>query len=275
VNKTIVCVIVVAAAAVPCRASPPQARDDLAPSVRAIFKEKCAACHGPELAKPKGRFGYILDLKRLAANPELVVSGKPDESALWQIIRRDEMPPSKPLPADEKDAVRAWIVSGAPPVADEVVRTSSVRELGVDTRRLLDAVGRFHLALLHFPIAFLIAAAVIDLRSATKTGTGPSPALRFCVLAGAVTAVLAATLGWAYAAAGHGTGTPATLAWHRWLGTGVAAWSVGAALVVERAARRGKHSSAAQLLVLLGAFLVGATAYFGGALVHGEIWSDW
>src|ERR1700723_111017 len=40
--------------------------------VRAIFAIKCADCHGPELTKPKGRFGYVLDLHRIAENPEMV-----------------------------------------------------------------------------------------------------------------------------------------------------------------------------------------------------------
>jgi len=58
-----------------------------------VFAAKCSACHGPDLVKPKGRFGYVLDLPRLATNPEFVVPGRPDESELWTLVKRDEMPP--------------------------------------------------------------------------------------------------------------------------------------------------------------------------------------
>ena len=34
---------------------------------RNIFAVKCAGCHGADAEKPKGRFGYVLDLKRIPA----------------------------------------------------------------------------------------------------------------------------------------------------------------------------------------------------------------
>jgi mono/diheme cytochrome c family protein len=256
----------------------PAGTDDLALSVREIFRSNCAGCHGPQLPKPKGRFGYVLDLKRLAANPELVVPGKPDESELLQIICRNEMPPSKALPANQKDTVRAWIVAGAPPAPSETAAgadSSPGPELPAQVRRILEDAGRFHLQLLHFPIAFLIAAALAELWSAGRQQVGPSSAVRFCVLCGAASAVPAVLLGWAYAAVGHGAGTAATLALHRWIGTAAAAWAVLTAVLVERDARRGRHGSAAQLMVLLGAVLVGVAAHFGGMLVHGDLFSDW
>src|SRR5437868_15329723 len=83
---------------------------DLAAEVRSVFAAKCAACHGPDLAKPKGRFGYVLDLSRLAGNRELVVPSAPDESELWELVRRGEMPPEDsptgPLTAEQKEVIR-------------------------------------------------------------------------------------------------------------------------------------------------------------------------
>jgi hypothetical protein len=52
-----------------------------------VFSARCAACHGPDLAKPKGRFGYVLDLARVAGNPEMIVPGAPGES---ELLERDE-----------------------------------------------------------------------------------------------------------------------------------------------------------------------------------------
>jgi mono/diheme cytochrome c family protein len=40
---------------------------DLATEVKAVFQAKCSECHGPQVPKPKGNFGYVLDLKKLAA----------------------------------------------------------------------------------------------------------------------------------------------------------------------------------------------------------------
>lgn len=102
-------------------AQDPPRRPDQAADVRAVFAVRCAACHGPEVVRPKGRFGYVLDLRRIAANAELVVPSKPDESELWVLIREGEMPPpgsrQGPLTAAEKAAVKAWIAAGAPDAA--------------------------------------------------------------------------------------------------------------------------------------------------------------
>jgi mono/diheme cytochrome c family protein len=89
-----------------------------AEGARGVFKAKCAGCHGPDLPKPKGRFGYVLDLRRVASNPELVIPGRPSESELWLLVEHDEMPPPDsprgPLTPAEKAVVRDWIAAGAP-----------------------------------------------------------------------------------------------------------------------------------------------------------------
>src|SRR5579872_5905558 len=91
---------------------------DLATEVRSVFSAKCAGCHGPNLAKPKGRFGYVLDLARVAGNRDMVVPSFPEESELWELVRRGEMPlgdsPTGPLSDEEKDVIRNWIAAGAP-----------------------------------------------------------------------------------------------------------------------------------------------------------------
>ena len=91
---------------------------DLATEVKAVFQAKCSECHGPRVPKPKGNFGYVLDLKRLASDPKKVVPSKPEESVLWQLVR-DEMMPAEgaragPLTKEQKETIRAWIEAGAP-----------------------------------------------------------------------------------------------------------------------------------------------------------------
>jgi mono/diheme cytochrome c family protein len=254
---------------------------DRAVEVRALFRTHCAGCHGPEVARPAGRFGYVLDLKRVAANPELVIPGKPNESELFNLIRTDQMPPPNArnkLNGEQKETVRAWILAGAPPLspdAEDSAGTAAGDPSSGDVRRVLADAGRFHLLVLHFPIAFLLAAAVVDLWASGRKQTVPSPIVRFCLVFGAVTAVVAAGLGWCYAAVGHGASVPETLFWHRWLGTAVACWSVFAALVMERDVRRGKRGSLGQLTAISAAALVGVAAHFGGELVHGSLFTTW
>ena len=88
---------------------------DLAAAARTVFAAKCVECHGAEFAQPEGRFGYVLDLARVAANPEMVIRSSPEESELWELVRRGEMPPAGatagPLSEDEKEVIRSWIAA--------------------------------------------------------------------------------------------------------------------------------------------------------------------
>jgi len=82
-------------------------------TVAPVLASRCLDCH----AGPKAKGG--LDLSRAQgvrtggdSGPALV-SGKPDDSLLWQRIRDGEMPPKKPLADSEKKLLRDWIASGA------------------------------------------------------------------------------------------------------------------------------------------------------------------
>jgi len=92
---------------------------DLAGNVHVIFERKCNECHGRHLAKPDGRFGYVLDLKRMADNFDYIQRGKAHQSELFRLVNEGEMPPddhpkTPPLTGEEKDIVRRWIQAGAP-----------------------------------------------------------------------------------------------------------------------------------------------------------------
>ena len=94
------------------------ADNNLATQTLTVFAAKCARCHGPQLVKPKGRFGYVRDLARVAANREMVVPSAPEESELWDLVKRGEMPPpdspTGALSKAQKQIIRAWIAVGAP-----------------------------------------------------------------------------------------------------------------------------------------------------------------
>ncbi len=109
----------------------------LLPEPAKSSRAKCAACHGPDLAKPEGRFGYVLDLRRIAANPEMVIPGSPDESELWVLVKKGEMPPPDsadvPLTEIQKEIIRTWIESGAPV---DNVHKAAPSQLGRESDRI-------------------------------------------------------------------------------------------------------------------------------------------
>jgi mono/diheme cytochrome c family protein len=133
----------------------------LANHVHAIFQARCTECHGANLARPKGQFGYVLDLARVAANPKMVVPGVPAQSEIYQTVLHDEMPPPKsrrpPLTAEEKEIVKSWIEAGAPAALPEVDATTATPPLTLG-RRVLRDLGQFHPPSTHFPIALLLVA---------------------------------------------------------------------------------------------------------------------
>jgi uncharacterized membrane protein/mono/diheme cytochrome c family protein len=254
---------------------PPQ---DIGTQVRGVFAAKCAGCHGADLAKPKGRFGYVLDLRRVAENPEMVIPSRPDQSELWVLVERDEMPPAESphggLTYAQKDIIQRWIAAGAPEAlsgaADSSTSTQTDRKELTSAERFARWVGKFHLLLLHFPIALVFAAGALELWTIWRRRPVPSEAVRSCLWLGAVAAIPTAVLGWLFAASGNGVGSPQLLTAHRWLGTSAAVWLIVTAIVSERDARRQARSRSGRLLLMAGLIIIALTAHLGGLMAYGE-----
>jgi mono/diheme cytochrome c family protein len=269
--------------------SAPAGQRDLAAEIRGVFAAKCAGCHGPDVAKPKGRFGYVLDLARVASNREMIVPFRPAESELWELVERGEMPPADAptgaLTAQQKAVIKAWIAAGASPVASgtpniqpagEPTEAIAAEPIALPTdRHFLLWIGKFHLLLLHFPIALLIAAAVGESWSMLRRRRVPDPAVRFCVLLGAASALATVVLGWFHALSGFGSSMPQILTVHRWIGTGAGLWVIFTAVLSERDARRDLRSGSTRVLLFVGALLIGLAGHFGGVLAHGEDFFNW
>jgi mono/diheme cytochrome c family protein/uncharacterized membrane protein len=293
--RVVVCTLLLGAGqgrALASNPAPAESPAALAARVRALFAAKCAECHGPNLPRPHGGFGYVLDLQRVAGNPALVVPFRPAASRLWELVRDGEMPPEGarggPLTPGEKEAIRSWIAAGAADLAGRPFSDASLAQAEpgesrpseprplTPARRVLRWIGRLHVMLIHFPIALLMAAAVGELWSVWRDSQALRTAVRFCVLLGAGAGVGAVTLGWLHAdVGGYGAGSPQILAQHRWLGTAAGLWAVGVALLSEVESRRGRRSRLFRLLLCAGALLAGAAAHLGGTLVHGETFFDW
>jgi mono/diheme cytochrome c family protein len=264
----------------------------LAERVFSVFSAKCASCHGADLRHPKGKFGYVLDLERIRSNPKLVVPSRPDESKLWVLILGNEMPPEGdpvgPLSIEEKGQIRDWIAAGAPttltyapvedgdPVVYAVIPSPRSTLAPLSLRRLLGWLGKFHVPVIHFPIALFLTAAALELWCLWRRIRAPWPPVRLCVQLGAAGSAVAVALGWLHADfGGYGAGSPAVLGLHRWLGTLGSCSAAVAAVAAEIASRRGRRSLFFLLMLFATALFIAAAGHFGGSLVHGEDFFDW
>lgn len=124
-------------------------------------------------------------------------------------------------------------------------------------------VGKYHVMLIHFPIAFLLAAALVQWFVVAQ-GSGQTVATTM-IWFGALGAVAAAALGWMYAYDSVYFGDDEQLLfWHRWLGTGTAAL----ATIVLLLHRKLGPKSLAFALTLVAAVLA-AAGHYGASLVYG------
>ena len=253
----------------------------LSERVGAVFAERCGACHGSQVASPKGKFGYSDDLDRVAA--AFLDSGPLEQTKLWQRLVETvkPMPPKSsrngPLTLDELSVVRWWIASrqtqpAAEPVAPAASNSDPVP--GPDDTRSSTAIpariGPLHPLVVHFPIALLFLAALLELPGLIRGRIGAAPGSPPCLVIAAGSALLAAGSGWIWA---DGAGTAGeVLEWHRWTGLGAAGVATAAALAFAWARRRPSRTSflLARLLLFAATGLVAVAGHFGGLLVHGE-----
>ncbi len=248
--------------------------------VEAIFREKCADCHGAQLARPKGKFGYVLDLKRVAGNTDYVVRGNPEKSEIYSLVFSEEMPgeDSKvpPLTKEEKEDVRRWIELGAPAVVVPlvVVPAAVVAEVnGMPTwKRALQWVGRFHPVSTHFPVALMLVAVLAEGLVWWTGRNSWSQTVRFLVVLAALGAVATVILGWINASFTNYLGENVSiLFWHRWVGTLTGVWALVCSVLLllcdddlKSLARRRFRGA-----LLLGAGLVSIAGFLGSALIYG------
>ena len=121
---------------------------------------------------------------------------------------------------------------------------------------------RLHPATVHFPIALLIVAALVEMLAMARSSGPLGQAANVMTVAGAAGAVIAALFGWIHT--GIWFGGDSTMHWHRWTGTGLALAAPLAALLAFRADRRAFRI----VIVLIAAALV-AQGYWGAELAQG------
>ena len=255
-----------------------------------LFEGKCNDCHGAQLAKPKGKFGYMMDLKRVAANEDYVVPGDPDKSEMYRLVNEDEMPGKDSehgvATAAEKLALRQWIQIGAPAALPAVQAARQAELMSAQApepekpkagrtfvQHLTAWLGSFHSASTHFPIALLMVAVLSEALGWWTRKETWLTCTRFLLLLGAASALNTATLGWLNVY----SGVSSVYKFHQWLGTGTAVWAVltaGCAVLFE--CREGSPERARlRGALFLGAALVGLTGFLGGAIVYGLDYHNW
>lgn len=251
-----------------------------------IFEAKCADCHGSHLPKPKGKFGYVLDLTRVAKNPKFIEPGDPKESELFQMVKNNEMPGEDadvpPLTPEEKKTVERWVLIGAPGDLPSTLpaghpQATAQKPEAVPApffKHLLNWLGKFHPMTTHFPVALLLTAVLAELFAWWMRRSEWTLFVRFLVVLGALSSIPTATLGWL---ANYPTVDGSQLALiyriHQILGTATALWAIVCAVLIcsaeceEGSIERKRFRGA----LLLGAALVAITGFLGGTLAAGGL----
>ncbi len=129
--------------------------------------------------------------------------------------------------------------------------------------RLLGWFGRLHPMVVHFPIAFFPAALIVAIAGRRRPSFAAP--VQFLVVAGGITAPIAAAAGWL---AGIGADPEPILAYHRWLGLAVA--FAGAGLGIWAWRRPWEDRGAGMILALtIMTIAIAAQGFMGGAITHG------
>lgn len=262
-------------------------RIDFLKDVWPIFEAKCLQCHGPDDAKNDFR---IDDGETVV---DYLEAGDLEASSLWAdyLITDDpdmQMPPPEtpdaaPLTGVETATIKMWIEEGASweePKAAEADPVEEAAEPPMPSSTLARAwsfSGVFHPASVHFPVALLTVSTLFVFLSFFRPATC-EPVAFHCLWIGALSAVAACAMGWAYAPhEGYGAGfsfdfQESAIDRHRWLGIVVAVIAVVLVPVARSVQRSGK--SGTRLLWMAGSLLalaaVSTAGYQGGELTYGE-----
>jgi uncharacterized membrane protein len=120
----------------------------------------------------------------------------------------------------------------------------------------------------HFPIALFLAAFAAELLFIATQQELFRHALRFCLWGAVISAVIAAPLGWMFAASGA-TEEGWVLETHRWSGTTAACLGVVVLWVTEYTERAGGSRLWLRVSLATQALLIFAVGFLGGSLLYG------
>lgn len=138
-------------------------------------------------------------------------------------------------------------------------------------QRLYSWLGRWHPAVVHFPIALFLITGVLEAAAVFGRRAWLTDGTRVLVGLAALSALVAAGLGW-LAMGLPGPAQDLTHTLHRWIGTAIALVGLITWWAKERSMRSGTGQAGRRLYAALLTLIVAAVlvnAYLGGALTHG------
>jgi uncharacterized membrane protein len=264
---------------------------DIAP----LLVSRCLNCHEGDEAKNDFRINDRKQVLEYAENG-LLWNDYLKQPSRTVVGDSPVMPPDGPLPAAELSLLKLWLDEGAKwPDGVELTKKAATASKQVDARsglnRFYQALGYFHPAVVHFPIALLALAGVCAFLSYFLGKKCESIAFHLLWI-GVLSSFLTVVMGWAFAdiqgypswnksLASDASHSEVTFYGHRWLGTAVSI--VGTVVFVISIASLRKQSRLLTNLWRVGAMalalLVGIVGHQGGELKYGDIfekaWKEW
>jgi uncharacterized membrane protein len=140
--------------------------------------------------------------------------------------------------------------------------------MATEKSTLKGLLGAFHPGVVHFPIALLSVAALLEVFQILRKRKEPAPGTSTLAYLAAAAAVPASLFG--FMLADYDGAEGATIDLHKWLGVASTVVAIAAAGCAVKAKTCAGSLVGLRLSLILGAALVGATGYIGGELVFGE-----
>jgi len=263
---------------------------DIAP----LIQDKCLSCHqgdkarnGFDISDRSSTMGYIEPKDAVASSLWTDYLTQPSRDKVPDSL---VMPPDGPLSAVQLATLKLWIDEGAAWPEDFQIGTQKNEPPSAEAKdslsfgaKIFRAIGFFHPAMVHFPIAlFLVGGGCAFL----SYFLGPKcQTIAFqCLALAAATSVVTVVMGWSFAEtqgypawtkmlSNNATHDEQNFFLHRWLGTLSAVLGM-LCVLTGLLARRYKstglnHSWRVGAIVLAG--LVGLVGHQGGEMVYGDI----
>ena len=260
--------------------------------IKPILQKHCYVCHsedGDEDNDP-----ILTDKKETM---EHIAKGESKKSKFYQVLISegdDQMPPVdndydvQMLSPDQIAMFKRWIDEGAlwsgeKPPEKPLPKKKDINEESI-WLHLWHAVGPFHMAVVHFPVALLIVSALFAI-GALRGSYVAGDVAYYCLWLGALSAIAAVALGWSYTMQGDAAhawddfekikDTSNRYFWHGLGGIAVAVLSLILAIMASVSRRRDADDnggSAWKIGTFVVAGLVGWVGHEGGELVNSNLY---
>ena len=270
---------------------------EFARDVAPLLQEKCLSCHQGKKAKS----GF--DITDRDALMGYIEPGNAAASSLWTDYltqpSKDQssdslvMPPDGPLNPSQLAIMKLWMDEGAGwPIGLSISERAKESQDSLEQKakhtvsfgtKAFRAIGYFHPAMVHFPIALYIVAGGCAFLSYFLGPRCQSTAFQ-CVYLAAVASIVTVFMGWSFAEAQgypawdkplplNATQSQLNLFYHRWLGTLTSLLGVVCVLVALMARRykSDKLNHVWRFGAMGLAALVGLVGHQGGEMVYGDL----